>query len=66
MSLHFCFIPGPAELGYALPWQCRSRSVGSLDLHCLFVIKYVNLYIKISGSSNVIGRKFEMGVASYR
>ena len=51
-----------------IPWlckQCRSRSVEEANWSgsALFVIKYVNLYQQ-SGSSNLIGLKLEMGVAS--
>ena len=46
--------------------QCRSRSVGleaNWSGSALFVIKYVNLYQQ-PGSSNLIGWKLEVGVAS--
>ena len=39
--------------------ECRFRSVSAL-----FVIKYVNLYQQLR-SNNLIGLKFEVGVASY-
>ena len=42
------------------PDQLASDWSGS----ALFVIKYVNFYKKKLGSSNLIGRKLEVGVAS--
>ena len=59
MNLDREFNPSLAE--HVMPClnkQCRSRS-GS----ALFVIKYVNFYQK-HGSSNLIGWKLEVGVAS--
>ena len=66
--------PCPVETGYTLPLkQCRSRSVGfchseeanfchseevNWSVSALFAIQYVNLYEQ-SGSSNLIGWKFE-------
>ena len=45
--------------------QGRSRSEeANWSESALFVIKYVNLYQQ-PGSSNLIGRKLEVGVASY-
>ena len=59
--------PYPAEPGYTLCKQCRSRSVGfwrsNWSGSALFTIKYVNLYQK-PWSRNLIGWKLEMGVAS--
>ena len=50
--------PCPAEPGYVL------KKPTDLDLHCaLFVIQFVNLYQQ-PGSSNLIGWKLAMGVAS--
>ena len=45
--------------------QCRSRSVEEANWSgsALFVIKYVNFYLK-PGSSNLIGWKLEVGVVS--
>ena len=47
--------------------QCISRSVGFWSTNwsgsALFAIKYVNLH-QVSGSSNLIGWKLEMGVAT--
>ena len=50
----FDFNPSPAEPGEEANWSGCT----------LFAIKYVNLYQQ-SGSSNLIGWKLEMGVASY-
>ena len=63
----------------ALPWSCWTQMcltfANSVDLDqlaseeanwsgsALFVIRFVNLYQQ-SGSSNLIGWKFEMGMAS--
>ena len=55
--------PCPAEPGYTLFCkQCRSRSVGFWR-SALFAIKYANL-LQQWGSSNLIGWKLEVGVAS--
>ena len=52
--------PSPAEPRYILTLQTvEANWSGS----ALFVIKYVNLYQQ-SGSSNLIGLKLEMGMAS--
>ena len=60
------FNPGPAEPNMScLCKQCRSRSVEEANWSgsTLFAIQYVNLYQQ-SGSSNLIGWKFEKGVVS--
>ena len=54
--------PCPAEPGYTLPLQTVKKKPTDLDLQ-LFSIKNVNL-CQQSGSSNLIGWKLEMGVAS--
>ena len=52
--------PSPAEPGYTLPLQTvEANWSGS----ALFAIKYANLYQQ-AGSSNLIGWKLEVGVAS--
>ena len=43
--------------------QYRSRSEANWSGSALFVILYLNLYQQL-GSSNLIGRKLEVGVAS--
>ena len=62
------FNPSPAEPGYVLPLQIVKIQISwllkkpaDLDLHCLLI--YCDLYQQ-SGSSNQIGRKLEMGMAS--
>ena len=54
--------PGPADPGYTLSLQTLSEEAnwsGSV----LFIIKNVNLH-ELSGSSNPIGWKLEVGVTS--
>ena len=62
--LKHSFNTSPAEPGYTLPncKQCRSEEA-NWSGSALFAIKYVNVYQKF-GSSNLIGRKLEVGVAS--
>ena len=62
--------PSPAEPGYTYPAFANSvapdqlaSEEGNWSGSALFAIKYVNLYQQ-SGSSNRIGWKLEMGVAS--
>ena len=59
--------PSPAEFGYTLPLQTVQIQMASEEANwsgfALFAIKYVNLYQQ-SGSSNLIGLKLEVGVAS--
>ena len=65
MVTHPGINPSPAEPGYVLhlqPDQLASEEANWTG-SALFVIKYVNLYQQ-SGSSNLIGWKLEMGVAS--
>ena len=66
-SSRWIFNLTPAELRYAcLCKQCRSRSVGFFRSQLIWiytVIKYVNLYPQ-PGSSNLIGWKLKVGVAS--
>ena len=61
------FNPNPAEPGYALPFNANSVDPDQLasdwSESTLFAIKYVNVYQQ-SGSSNLIGRKLEVGMAS--
>ena len=45
------------------PDQLASKKPTDLYLHC-FVIRYVNFYQKL-GSSNLIGWKLEVGLASF-
>ena len=52
--------PCPAEPRHTLPLQTVQIQISWLTL---FVIKYLNLYEKL-GSSNLIGWKLEMGMAS--
>ena len=61
--------PSPAEPGYdpafansVDPVELASEEA-NWSISTLFAIKYVNLYQQ-SGSSNLIGWKLEMGVAS--
>ena len=60
------FNPSPAEPGYILPLQTVYIRISWLlnwSGSALFAIKYLTLYQQ-SGSSNLIGWKLEMGVAS--
>ena len=47
-----------------MPCLCKPSEEANWSESALFVIKYVNLYQQ-SGSSNLIGWKFEKGVASW-
>ena len=63
VTLLFEVNPWPAEPGYTLPLQTVYSEVANWSGYALFVINYVNLY-KQSRSSNLIGLKLEVGVAS--
>ena len=53
--------PSPAEPGHTL--LCKQEEA-NWSGSALFAIKYVNLYQQF-GSSNLIGWKLEVGIASY-
>ena len=65
------FNPSPAEPWYILPLQIVQIQISWLlknsEANCsgsaLFAIKFMNLYQQ-SGSSNLIGWKLEVGIAS--
>ena len=69
MTSHCIYIsPCPAEHGYTLPLQTVKIQISwllqkpsDLDLHSLS-LNILNLYEHL-GSSNLIGRKLEVGVA---
>ena len=63
---HIVLLTCPAESRYpCLCKQCRSRSVKPTDLdpHCLSISNFMNLFQQ-PGSSDLIGNKLQVGVAS--
>ena len=67
--LNWLFNPSPAETGYTLPANNvdpdqLASSEANWSGSALFVIKYICELYQQSGSSNLIGWKLEVGVAS--